>query len=185
MTDPIDRIVWRHHSELHANHWNPNRMHKAENKLLARSIAGTGWIQPVLVNPTGLIIDGFHRWRLTAEDDELNRRYSGMCPTAELDLPDDEAMAMTVRINRAKGSHVAVQMHLLVADLLTNYGWSRDRVAAEIGATLKEVDVLAQEGVFAARKIADWAYSTAWYPTEAKSITDANPDGIPADRAKE
>jgi len=176
MSDPIDSIVWRHASELRANHWNPNRMHKQESKLLVRSILSTGWIQPVLVNTTGLIIDGFHRWRLSLDDDDLKRRYAEMVPVAVLDLPDDQAMALTVRINRAKGSHVAVHMHDLVYDLLTNWGWTREHLAAEIGATAKEIDVLAQESVFAARKTADHKYSPAWYPVEAPSFEAANPN---------
>jgi hypothetical protein len=37
-------------------------------------------------------------------------------------------------------------------------------IAAEIGGTKEEVDLLAQEGVFSARSINKWAYSQAWYP---------------------
>ena len=177
--DPIDHIQWLPASSLRANHWNPNRMHKQESKLLTLSILETGWIQPILANKTGLIIDGFHRWRLAQDESALVARWGGLCPVATLDMPDDEAMAVTVRINRAKGSHVAVEMHRLVADLLTNWGWTRERVATSIGATLKEVDVLAQSGVFAARKTADHKYSPAWYPVEAASLEAANPNGLP------
>ena len=38
------------------------------------------------------------------------------------------------------------------------------RFAAEMGATMEEVSVLAQDGVFEVRNIKDWAYSPAWYP---------------------
>lgn len=178
-SDPIDAIVWRSADELRANYWNPNRMHKAENKLLRLSILQTGWIQPILVNDADLIIDGFHRWALSKDDRQVRERWAGKVPTAVIPIPDDEAMAMTVRINRAKGAHVAVEMHVLVAALLLDHGWTRDRVAEQIGASLREVDVLAQEGVFAAKNIANHAYSTAWYPVEAASLAAANPNGLP------
>jgi ParB-like chromosome segregation protein Spo0J len=179
MSDPVDQIVWRPANTLRANHWNPNRMHKQESRLLALSIVQTGWIQPVLVNRNMLIIDGFHRWRLAQDEPALLDRYAGSLPTATLDVADDEAMAITVRINRAKGAHVAVEMHRLVLALLTDHGWTRARVAEQIGATTKEVDVLAQEGVFAARRIAEHVYSPAWYPVEAASMEAANPNGVP------
>lgn len=166
MTDPIDAIAWVDGASLRANHWNPNRVHKPELRLLEHSLLTTGWIQPILANPTGLIIDGFHRWRLSQDSKVVRERWAGRVPVATLDVDDATAMAITVRINRAKGSHVAVEMHRLVHDLLTVHGWDREQVAKEIGATLHEVDALAQEGVFAAKGIKQWAYSQAWYPAE-------------------
>jgi hypothetical protein len=76
---------------------------------------------------------------------------------------------MTIRINRAKGTHVAVEMHKIVAELIEDFGLDRKTIAAEIGGTTEEVDLLAQEGVFAAKKIHNWAYSQAWYPVAEES----------------
>jgi ParB-like chromosome segregation protein Spo0J len=164
--DPIDQIKWTDSAELRANHWNPNRVHKPELRLLELSLLSTGWIQPILANPTGLIIDGFHRWRLSQDSAKVKERWAGKVPVAVLDVEDDMAMAITVRINRAKGSHIAVEMHLLVWELLDKHGWTRERISTEIGASTHEVDTLAQEGVFAAKGIKGWAYSPAWYPAE-------------------
>jgi ParB-like chromosome segregation protein Spo0J len=166
MKDPINNIIWRNTEELRANHWNPNRVHKMELKLLEHSLLSTGWIQPILTNETGLIIDGFHRWRLSQDSKAVRERYDGKVPVATLPVDDATAMAITVRINRAKGTHVAIEMHNLVVSLITEHGWTREQVAKEIGANLDEVDALAQEGIFAAKKIKDWAYSNAWYPGE-------------------
>lgn len=168
MKDPIDDIVWKDVDSLRANHWNPNRVHKPELKLLEHSLLSTGWIQPVLINKDNLIIDGFHRWRLSQDSKAVRERYNGKVPTAVLPVDDAEAMAITVRINRAKGTHVAIEMHKLVHDLVMVHGWTSNKVAQEIGASLQEVDVLMQDGIFAARKIKDWAYSQAWYPIEVK-----------------
>lgn len=166
MNDPINAIEWRKADELRANYWNPNRVHKQELRLLEHSLLTTGWIQPLLANRNGIIIDGFHRWRLSCDSKKVQARYKGLVPVAVLDVGDDEAMAITVRINRAKGTHVAVEMHRLVAALLTEHDWTVEQVAKEIGATKDEVELLARDGVFEAKGIAQWAYSKAWYPEE-------------------
>jgi ParB-like chromosome segregation protein Spo0J len=166
MSDPIDNIQWIEVEKLNANNWNPNRVHKAELRLLELSLLSTGWIQPILVNRNNIIIDGFHRWRLSNDSKKIREIYNGKVPVAVLDIDDATAKAVTVRINRAKGTHVAVEMHKLVHSLLTEHGWDRQHIAKEIGATLDEVDVLAQDGVFAAKNINQWAYSQAWYPAE-------------------
>lgn len=170
-SDPINSITWYDASELRANDWNPNRVMSPELRLLEMNLLSIGWVQPILASTSLLVIDGFHRWRLSQDSAKIRERWNGKVPVAVLDLPDDEAMALTVRMNRAKGSHIAVHMHALVARLLHEYAWSRDRVAEAIGASLKEVDVLSQEGVFAIKNIKNWAYSQAWYPAETGTRT--------------
>lgn len=162
--EPISRIEWFDANFLDANSWNPNRVHKAELRLLERSILNTGWVQPILINPDGLIIDGFHRWRLALDSKRLQEKYHGRVPCAVLDLDRPAAMLLTIRINRAKGTHVAVSMSEIVRELVEEHQYPLDRIAAEMGATMEEVSVLAQDGVFAVRNIKDWAYSPAWYP---------------------
>jgi hypothetical protein len=162
--DPIESIEWVPAESLHANHWNPNRVFRAELTLLERSLLSTGWIQPLLANNNGTIIDGFHRWRLSQDSDEIFQRYKGYVPVARLDVPDDMAMAITVRINRAKGSHSAVSMSSLAHAIIHDHGWTREQLADEIGATLDEVDLLLQDDVFTKKRVKDWAYAEAWYP---------------------
>lgn len=170
--DPVDHIEWRRASSLRANGWNPNRVYKSEMKLLEFSIMETGWMQPLLINPDGVIIDGFHRWRLAQDSQKVKSRWQGLVPVAIIDVQEDEAMAITVRINRAKGTHVAVELHRLVHTLATQYDWSIERIASSIGGTRHEVETLAQEGIFAIKKIAKWKYSPAWYPIESYGKTD-------------
>ena len=166
--DPIDNIRWVPADTLDSNTWNPNRVHLAELRLLERSLLTTGWLQPLLVNPDRLIIDGFHRWRLSQDSDVVRARWKGRVPVAVLDVDKPTAMLMTIRINRAKGTHVAVEMSAIVRELIEDWGVPRETIAFEIGGSTEEVNLLAQEGVFAAKNIAKWAYSKAWYPkTEA------------------
>ncbi|SKX81176.1 ParB-like nuclease domain [Mycobacteroides abscessus subsp. bolletii] len=162
--DPIDHIRWVPADTLDANTWNPNRVHLAELRLLERSLLSTGWLQPLLVNPERLIIDGFHRWRLSQDSNPVRKRWRGRVPVAVLHVDRPTAMLMTIRINRAKGTHVAVEMSAIVRELIEEHGIDRATIAAEIGGTKDEVDLLAQEGVFAAKNIKNHAYSNAWYP---------------------
>ena len=168
MSDPIDNIQWLEASTLTANAWNPNRVHKAELKLLEFSLLSTGWIQPVLANKDLLIIDGFHRWRLSQDSKTVKERWGGKVPVAILDIDRPSAMLMTIRINRAKGTHVAINMSEIVRELIQVHGYAPEVIAKEMGANLDEVNLLAQDGVFAVRNIAKWAYSNAWYPAEQK-----------------
>ena len=169
--DPVDNIRWVQADTLDPNTWNPNRVHLAELRLLERSLLSTGWLQPLLVNPDRLIIDGFHRWRLAQDSQAVLARWKGRVPVAVLDVDKPTAMLMTIRINRAKGTHVAIEMSAIVRELIETYGVERAVIAREIGGTREEVDLLAQEGVFAAKRIKDWAYSTAWYP-KAEAVDD-------------
>lgn len=168
MPEPIEQIEWRDVESLRANGYNPNRVHKPEMRLLKHNLLTHGWIQPILVNREGVIIDGFHRWTLSREDKQVRARWDGKVPCAVMDISEAQAMALTVRVNRAKGTHVALAMHDLVVSLMADHGWTVEQIAKEIGATRKEVEVLAQEGVFKVKKINEWAYSPAWYPGETR-----------------
>lgn len=166
--DPIARIEWVAASSLKANGWNPNVVFRAELTLLETSILRTGWVQPVLISRDNLIIDGFHRWSLTKDSKALLERYGGKLPAARLDVGEAEAKMLTVRINRAKGTHVAVRMAELVQQLIDQHACSREEVAQGIGAKLDDVDLLYQNSIFKARNLADAPYSKAWYPAEGK-----------------
>lgn len=164
--DPISRIEWRDASKLHANEWNPNVVFGPEMALLERSILMTGWVQPILCIDDGMIIDGFHRATLSRQSQALRERYNGFAPCAVLDIPREQAMLLTIRINRAKGSHVAVRMSKIVHELIDVHNLDPAEIAVEIGATKEEIALLYQDNVFEAKKIPTWEYSRAWYPTD-------------------
>jgi hypothetical protein len=135
-------------------------------RLLERLILLTGWVQPCLVMPDSTIIDGFHRVMLSRESAALRERYAGQVPCAVIDVPRDKAMILTIRMNRAKGSHVAVRMSEIVRELIDVHSRDPQEVAIEIGATKDEVDLLYQDGVFKMKNIEAWRYSNSWYPAE-------------------
>lgn len=163
--EPIERIEWRQAGDLCANDYSPNVVLNAELKLLSASILRNGWIQPILISADGVIIDGFHRWWLSVNDKAVRERYGGRVPCVVLDLSEPERMLLTVRINRAKGVHVAAKMHDLVTKVHQTYGYSVKEISEQIGATFAEVDLLLREGVFDALNIKQHRYSRAWVPT--------------------
>jgi ParB-like chromosome segregation protein Spo0J len=164
MKDPIDLIEWREASELNANDYNPNIVFNAELKLLERSVLLTGWVQPILIDRDGNIIDGFHRWRLAQDSKRMRAKYKGRVPVAVINVERHSAMMMTIRMNRAKGTHVALRMQDIVRELLDTHHCDKQEVANEIGATLKEVDLLYQSSIFKAKGMEKYRYSKAWAP---------------------
>lgn len=168
MTDPIDNITWLNADALEANNYNPNVVFNPELRSLETNILSIGWVQPVIVSTDYVIIDGFHRVMLSKESKKLQAKYHGQVPCVVFDVPRDEAMILTVRMNRAKGSHVAVRMSEMVKELIDEHHWERTALAKELGATGKEIDLLYQDGVFKLRNIKDYKYSKAWYPVYAE-----------------
>jgi ParB-like chromosome segregation protein Spo0J len=167
---PISRIEWLPVETLTANDWNPNHVMPTEMKLLKQSMLG-GWVQPVLVARTApgsyRVIDGFHRTTLVKTDKDVAALTDSFVPCAVLDITEAEAMLMTVRINRAKGSHNAFRMHELVSRLHKDHGKSIGDIAKGIGASKHEIETLLLENVFQALNVDALPYSRAWTPKTA------------------
>lgn len=164
MEHPIENIQWIATDQMSANDYNPNICFNDELKLLKYSLLANGWIQPVLCTQENEIIDGYHRWWLACNDKEVAAITGGKVPCAVMELSKSERIMLTVRINRAKGSHIAIKMHELVKQLITEHGVSIREVSAGIGAPKAEVELLLQEGVFTKLDIKNHNYSNAWYP---------------------
>jgi hypothetical protein len=136
-------------------------------------------VQPLLITPKNVIIDGFHRWRLSQDDRKLVEKYGCMVPCAVLDVTDAEARILTVRMNRAKGVHVAVRMADLVQELIDDSGMTMKEVAKAIGATTDEVKILYEDSIFKSRNLANAPYSKAWIPRESR-IHGPKPADLPS-----
>jgi ParB-like chromosome segregation protein Spo0J len=153
---PIEDIQWLDPNTLTANDYNPNFVFTKEMRLLEFSLKRQGWIQPILINKDLVIIDGFHRHTIA-------KKNNWLVPCAVLDIDDVERRLLTVRINRAKGSHIAVRMSDLIQGLLAD-GVSRERIAEEIGGDLAEVDLLSKKDVFEKFNLEGHEYSRSWIP---------------------
>lgn len=166
--DPIAHIKWVHVDELKSNDWNPNVVMTQEMKLLELNILELGWVQPVLINADNYIIDGFHRCTLSKLSKPLREKYSGLVPCAVLAITEPEAMMLTVRINRAKGTHVAFRMSDLIRRLVDVHKVSYSEIETKIGAYKGEVELLYKENVWERRDTKNHRYSDAWKPRVTK-----------------
>ena len=74
-------------------------------------------------------------------------------------------MLLTIRINRAKGSHVALKMADIVHKLVNDMGVPIKTICDEIGAKRDEVDLLLRDNVFKKHNLTmDSKFSKAWVP---------------------
>lgn len=175
MTDPIETWEWVHVDNIRPNDWNPNFVFSPEMKLLEESLLRNGWLQAIIINPNGIIIDGFHRFKLSCESKKVQKRWKGQVPAITLDISDAEAKMLTVRINRAKGTHTGFRMSELVQQLIDDHGLSVEEIRKGIGATADEVDLLYKGGVFKKRDLDHWEYSKAWVPEEVPNAPEEEP----------
>ena len=165
MNNPIDNIIWLDINLLKANDYNPNHVYKKEMELLKFSIQKNGWIQPILITKDYVIIDGFHRVTISKVYPEITK--DGKIPCCILDISEPERKLLTVRINRAKGSHIALKMGDLIKSLVLDDGISKDEICKQIGATKEEVELLLLDNVFKKKKIDEnTKYSNAWIPNK-------------------
>lgn len=165
---PIDNIVWRDATELKANLYNPNFVMGPELRLIERNILKLGWMQPILVTPDDVIIDGYHRVMLVRDRKKLRDEIGGKVPTAVIDCEPWFAMILTVRINRAKGTHAAVRMADIVKQLVDVHGLTVEQIMAELGMPKREVELLYEDSIFVTKGLDKAPYSKAWIPKDTK-----------------
>lgn len=158
---PISNVQWIDVNLLTANDYNPNVVLNEEMKLLRFSIIKNGWIQPILITKEHVVIDGFHRSTLGKMYPDIT--VDGKVPCVIMDMSEPERMLLTIRINRAKGSHMALKMSEIIHTLVHTYGLPIKQICEGIGATKKEVDLLLMDNVFQAKGITEETeYSRAW-----------------------
>lgn len=166
---PISNIQWVDVEKLSANDYNPNVVYTKEIELLKFSILYNGWIQPILVTQDFVIIDGFHRASLAKADKEVKALTGGKVPVVIMQLSEPERMMLTIRINRAKGSHIAIKMADVIKKLVHEYGISIEMICKEIGANKDEIDLLLMDNVFKKFNLTkESKYSKAWVPNNKK-----------------
>ena len=162
---PIDNITWIPIEELHTNDYNPNHVFKQELQLIHTSITRNGWLQPIIINHDKTIIDGYHRVTLLKQDPELYQQTQGKVPCITLNLTKPQRILLTIRINRAKGTHTAYKMHQAITTLHHEYGLNKETIAHEIGATTEEITLLLTENIFTQKHYNETTkYNQAWTP---------------------
>ena len=156
---------------IRPNDYNPNSVAPPEMRLLYDSIKQDGYTMPIVCfydeNADMYdIVDGFHRYRVMLEHQDIREREEGMLPVSVIDKPIDERMASTIRHNRARGTHDVDLMGNIVAEL-HKIGRSDAWIAKHLGMDQDEILRLKQiTGL--AELFKDESFSRSWIEKEAE-----------------
>jgi ParB-like chromosome segregation protein Spo0J len=160
---PISNVKWVDRKTLIPNNYNPNKVAPPEMELLIISILEDGWTQPIVTLPDGTIVDGFHRYTVSA-DKRLMDRYGGQVPTVVVDIDPVHRQMSTIRHNRARGTHGIVPMAHIVRGIVAD-GVSKEEIQSRLGMEDEEVDRLVDRAgmpLQAERKQA--GFGSSWKP---------------------
>jgi ParB-like chromosome segregation protein Spo0J len=167
--DPIDTVAWISRDELRPNHYNPNKVAPPELELLVVSILEDGWTQPIVALEDGTIVDGFHRYLVSA-DPRLLERYQGWVPVVRVNIDPVHRMMSTIRHNRARGTHGVLPMANIVRTIAED-GVTTEEIMARLQMEPEEVDRLMDRAGMTVRATKEHAaFSPAWVPR--KNPTD-------------
>lgn len=155
--------------KVRPNTYNPNKVAPPEMRLLYDSILADGYTMPVVCyydkEADGyVIVDGFHRYQVMMDHEDIYERERGMLPVSVIDKPIDQRMASTVRHNRARGSHSVDLMSNIIKEL-HELGRSDAWISKHLGMDRDEILRLKQiTGLAALFK--DVQFGKAWRPGE-------------------
>jgi ParB-like chromosome segregation protein Spo0J len=160
---PVSRVQWVPRGKLKANNYNPNRVAPPELDLLKLSIREDGWTQPIVVLPDHTIIDGFHRWTVSA-DPAIRAMTGGLVPVVVVDADPVHRMMSTIRHNRARGTHAVLRM----ADIVRNMaeaGLPPAEICQRLGMEEEELERLLDRSGMTVRGSAGVnGFGRAWVP---------------------
>lgn len=168
---PVYNVISVPIEKIKPNSYNPNAVAPPEMKLLYESIKADGYTMPVVCyysreNDIYIIVDGFHRYRIMLEHQDIYDREKGMLPVSVIDKPIDQRMASTIRHNRARGSHDVDLMSNIIKEL-HELGRSDAWISKHLGMDRDEILRLKQiTGLAALFK--DINFGKAWKPAEEK-----------------
>lgn len=165
--------------KIKPNTYNPNAVAPPELKLLYESIREDGYTMPIVcyyvkAKDIYVIVDGFHRYRVMLEHDDIYKREGGKLPVSIIDKPLDHRMASTIRHNRARGAHNVDLMSNIIKEL-HELGRSDAWISRNLGMDRDEILRLKQiTGLTALFK--DVKFGNAWLPAEDDVGDDAPPE---------
>ena len=166
---PVYSIIAVPIDKIQANNYNPNTVAPPEMKLLYESIKNDGYTMPIVCYHDSeedkyIIVDGFHRYRIMLEHEDIYEREGGMLPVSVIDKELDQRMASTIRHNRARGTHDVELMSSIVRDL-HELGRSDAWISKHLGMDKDEILRLKQiTGLAALFKDID--FGQAWKPVD-------------------
>jgi hypothetical protein len=123
-------------SDLAPNDYNPNEMSPGQFAALKATMRKDGFLGVILANKTArglIIVDGEQRWRAARE---LGLHE---VPCLVIEMPEEHAKAMTVKLNQIHGTWNAEELLSLLRDLpdpLDELGFSQYEFRKELEALL-------------------------------------------------
>lgn len=162
---PIARVQWVKREKLTANDYNPNKVASPEMHLLKQSILEDGWTQPIVALEDGTIVDGFHRWTISA-DAKVSALTDGHVPVVFIAADPVHRRMSTIRHNRARGTHHVLPMAKII-QMMIDEGVDPHEIMARLGMEDEEVERLAAR-VGLPLKIEQTEFSSAWKPDFSK-----------------
>ena len=164
---PVYDVISVPVEKVKPNTYNPNTVAPPEMRLLYESIKEDGYTMPIVCyyskeSDTYVIVDGFHRYRIMLEYQDIYIREKGMLPVSVINKSLDQRMASTIRHNRARGSHDVDLMSNIVKEL-HDLGRSDAWISKHLGMDKDEILRLKQiTGLAALFK--DINFGKAWKP---------------------
>lgn len=170
---PVYNVIAVPIEKIEPNTYNPNSVAPPEMKLLYDSIREDGYTMPIVCyyseeEDKYIIVDGFHRYRVMLEYQDIYERENGMLPVSVINKQIDERMASTIRHNRARGSHNVDLMSNIIKEL-HEIGRSDAWIARHLGMDRDEILRLKQiTGLTVLFK--DVNFGQAWKPVDEEEI---------------
>lgn len=97
--------------DVRPNDYNPNRLPPEMFAKLKAEIQRVGFLQPILIDKNGIIIDGEHRWKA------LKELGAPKIPVIRLEIDAVEAKIQTLNMNLIKGVLDGVDLSKMLADM--------------------------------------------------------------------
>ena len=166
---PVYHVISVPIEKIKPNNDNPNSVAPPELKLLYESIKEDGYTMPIVCyyakeQDVYVIVDGFHRYRIMLDHEDIFKREKGRLPVSVIEKPLDQRMASTIRHNRARGSHNVDLMSNIIKEL-HEIGRSDAWISKHLGMDRDEILRLKQiTGLTALFK--DVKFGQAWRPEE-------------------
>ncbi len=168
-SSPVYNIISVPIEKIEPNTYNPNSVAPPELSLLYESIKEDGYTMPIVCyydrsRDVYVIVDGFHRYRVMLEHQDIYDREEGKLPVSVINKSLDCRMASTIRHNRARGSHNVDLMSNIIKEL-HELGRSDAWISKHLGMDKDEILRLKQITGLAAL-FRDVEFGRAWQPIE-------------------
>jgi ParB-like chromosome segregation protein Spo0J len=133
-------------------------------ELLKISILEDGWTQPIVIDGSRQIVDGYHRWLVSGNID-VYRMTDGKVPTVKIQPRDGSSeMMSTIRHNRARGTHGVLKMAEIMKQMIAD-GLSKQEIMHRLQMEEEEVIRLAlRVGIPKTKIIDNHNWSKSWSP---------------------